>query len=107
MVDLGPLRHGIDARKGPGPWELAALAGKQHGVVATWQLAAMGFRRGWIQHALRNGRLHQVYIGVYVVGHAAVGPRGCMLAAVLACGPAALASHYSAGLVYRMLESAR
>src|SRR3954469_3550856 len=107
MVDLGPLRHDIHARKGPGLLAVAELAGRQHGVVASWQLLAMGFGRGWIQHAVRSGRFHQLYVGVYAVGHAAVSARGRILAAVLACGPTALASHSTAGLVYVFLPSSR
>ena len=45
---------------------------------------------------VRNGRLHRLYRGVYAVGHANPSLEGRFLAAVKACGPGAVLSHYSA-----------
>lgn len=47
-----------------------------------------------------SGRLHRVYRGVYAVGHTELSPRGECLAAVLAVGPGALLSYYSAGWLW-------
>lgn len=52
-------------------------------------------RRG-IYYALKTGRLHRVYRGVYSVGRPPVEPLERAAAAVLACGPRAALSHGSA-----------
>lgn len=49
-----------------------------------------------IKVRIASGRLHPVHRGVYAVGHRAIGRRGQMLAAVLACGPGAFLSHRAA-----------
>jgi uncharacterized protein DUF559 len=49
-----------------------------------------------VDHWLRVGRLHRLHRAVYAVGHMGVGHEGRTLAAVLACGPAAVLSHASA-----------
>jgi predicted transcriptional regulator of viral defense system len=68
----------------------------QHGVVATWQLLALGLTMGSIRARVANGRLHRVHRGVYAVGHRRLTVKGRMMAAVLACGPDAVLSHRSA-----------
>jgi putative AbiEi antitoxin of type IV toxin-antitoxin system len=75
---------------------VAEPAGRQWGVVSRAQLLALGLGRGAIEHRLRVGRLHVVYRGVYAVGHVALRVEGRFLAAVVACGPAAVLSHRSA-----------
>jgi predicted transcriptional regulator of viral defense system len=50
--------------------------------------------------AVASGRLHRVHRGVYAVGHADLSRRGECLAAVLAVGPGALLSYYSAGWLW-------
>lgn len=75
---------------------LAGLADAQHGVVSRTQLGELGFERGAIAHRVAQGRLHRLYAGVYAVGHARVPPAGRRLAAVLACGQGAVASHLTA-----------
>jgi very-short-patch-repair endonuclease len=79
---------------------LADLAVRQHGVVSRRQLVAIGFDRGAIERRLANRRLHQLYRGVYDVGHAIVDWRGRYLAAVLACGDEAVLSHRSAAALW-------
>ena len=74
---------------------IAELAERQHGCVAHWQLRAC-FGRGAIEHRLRCRRLHRIHRGVYAVGHRVLGPDGWRMAAVLAVGPDAVLSHYSA-----------
>jgi hypothetical protein len=87
-------------------WEVAYRAAKQHGVVSRDQLLAAGFGLGSIDNAVRTGRLHAVYRGVYAVGHPNVGAGGRRTAAVLACGPAAVLSHRTAGDHWGVLPSA-
>lgn len=72
------------------------LAAKQGGVVSAAQLQALGFDRNAIAYRVRIGRLHRFHRGVYAVGHRAIGPKGHLMGAVLACGPVAVASHRSA-----------
>lgn len=89
----------------PGDGDIAALAVRQHGVVARWQLLAMRFTRRAIDNRIASGRLHPVYRGVYSVGHAHVIGRGRWMAAVLACGPQALLSHRSAAALWDLAPS--
>jgi very-short-patch-repair endonuclease len=67
----------------------------------------LGFTSGAIEHAARFGRLHRLYRGVYAVGHAHVTREGRYLAAVLACGPQAVLSHWSAALHWELLRTPR
>jgi very-short-patch-repair endonuclease len=86
---------------------VSALAGRQHGVVAAWQLIAMAFSRGWIEHQVRRGWLHPLLRGVYSVGHKAVTAQGRAMAAVLSCGPEAVLSHWSAAMHWGLLQTNR
>jgi hypothetical protein len=76
--------------------ELAAMARRQHGVVARQQLKALGIGNGAIKARLRLGQLHTIHRGVYSLGHRRLTRRGAWLAAVLACGDGATLSHRSA-----------
>jgi very-short-patch-repair endonuclease len=80
--------------------ELWALAREQHWVVARRQLIDLGFSRMWIQHRIAIGRLHPLHRGVYAVGRPHVTPYGRWMAAVLACGRAAVLSHGSAAVLW-------
>jgi very-short-patch-repair endonuclease len=68
----------------------------QHGVVARFQLLALGYTRREIEQRLHNGRLHHISNGVYAVGRRDLTPHGRWMAAVLACGDDAVLSHRSA-----------
>jgi predicted transcriptional regulator of viral defense system len=87
--------------------EIAALASRQHGFVARWQLAGLRVRRGAIDHWVKTGRLHVWYRGVYAVGHRAAPREGRWMAAVLAVGPGAVLSHRSAAALLGIRPSAR
>jgi len=76
---------------------VAALAGKQHGVVTRAQLLAAGVHRRSIDRLLAAGGLHPVHRGVYAAGHTAPSQDAREMAAVLACGAGAALSHQSAG----------
>jgi very-short-patch-repair endonuclease len=86
---------------------MAAIAERQHGVVTYRQLREVGIGKDSIWKAVRAGRLHRVYRGVYAVGHAGLSIEGEWMAAVLACGDGAVLSHRSAAQLWRMLEPAR
>jgi hypothetical protein len=72
------------------------LAERQHGVVARWQLIALGLEEGLIQNRMRRGRLLTLHRGVFALGHRHIGLHGQWMAAVFACGPRAVLSHGSA-----------
>ena len=93
-------------KKQPGDREIAELARRQHGRVALWQLLELGFGRGAVEHRLRAGRLHQLYRGVYAVGHDASGAHGRWMAAALAFGQDAVLSHASAAALWAIRPSA-
>lgn len=75
---------------------IAELADSQHGVVATYQLIALGMTHDEIRYRARIGRMHRIYRGVYAVGYRTLTPKGHRMAAVLAYGPDAVLSHRSA-----------
>ena len=77
-------------------WLIAELADRQHGVVAAWQLIALGLTHDDIGYRAQTGRLHRIHRGVYAVGHRKLTPKGHRMAAVLAYGPDAVLSHWSA-----------
>ena len=79
---------------------VAALAARQHGVIAHPELIALGMSDDRISRWLRDGRLASLHRGVYAVGHAELSAHGRFLAAVLACGPGAALSHQSAAVLW-------
>jgi len=84
---------------------LAALACRQHGVVSIRQLRKVGYSQKSVRHAVAAGRLHRLHHGVYAVGHTNLSLNGRCLAAVLASGPRALLSHYSAGWLLGLIST--
>lgn len=84
---------------------MAALAGRQHGVVSREQLRRVGMGDAAIDHAVATGRLFPVFRGVFGVGHSRVGLRGRVLAAALVCGSGAVVSHGSAAFLLGLWES--
>lgn len=102
------VEHHIGAkgapRAGGADRVVAELAERQHGVVAWWQLKALGVGRGAIAVRVRRGSLHPVHRGVYAVGYRADSRHGRFMAAVLAAGPAAVLSHRSAGSLWGLVQ---
>jgi hypothetical protein len=84
---------------------IALLAKRQHGVIALWQLKGLGLGESGVRHRVAAGRLHRIYRAVYAVGHPALSMDGRRMAAVLACGRAAVASHRMAGRLHAVLNS--
>jgi very-short-patch-repair endonuclease len=80
------------------------LATRQHGIVSTRQLEALGFSDAVITAELRLGRLRRLHRRVYAVGHEALTWEGRCVAAVAANAPS-VASHWSAGWVWGLLRS--
>jgi very-short-patch-repair endonuclease len=88
---------------------VAQLAGRQHGLVSSAQLAVLGFSRQVTAGEVARGRLHPVHRGVFGVGHRSISRQGRCLAAVMASGAGTLLSHRSAawawGLTRRWTET--
>lgn len=74
---------------------IAALAARQHGVVTRGQLIEAGLSPWAVAHRLRSGRLRRLHGGVYLVGPL-MPAHAREMAAVLASGPDAVVSHFSA-----------
>jgi hypothetical protein len=85
---------------------VAALAKRQHGVVARAQLLDLGLSRRAIGGRIERGLLSEVFLGVYVFGARRITRKGRWMAAVLAAGDRALLSHRSAGRLWRLLPPA-
>ncbi|HSJ23088.1 MAG TPA: type IV toxin-antitoxin system AbiEi family antitoxin domain-containing protein [Longimicrobiales bacterium] len=84
---------------------IISLAVGQHGIVARWQLLALGISPDAIDRRIANGLLRPVHRGVYQVGPVA-GRWATEMAAVLACGGRAWVSHGSRGVMAQLLPPA-
>ncbi|HEY5052308.1 MAG TPA: DUF559 domain-containing protein [Solirubrobacterales bacterium] len=82
------------------------MAASQEGVVSLDQLGDAGLAPRASQHRAKVGRLHRVHRGVYAVGHASIGRRGELLAALLACGNGSVISHVSAANLWGLRDRA-
>jgi very-short-patch-repair endonuclease len=85
---------------------MTELARRQHGAVARGQLLDLGFSRKAIAGRLQRGLLHEVFLGVYVVGARRISRKGRWMAAVLAGGEGVVLSHRSAARLWRLLPPA-
>jgi hypothetical protein len=88
MVDAFALCPQIEGECSTHPADaaIAAIAARQHGVIARIQLMRLGLGRKAIDHRVKLGRLHVIHRGVYAVGHARLTIHGRWMAAVLASG---------------------
>jgi predicted transcriptional regulator of viral defense system len=89
-------RQGFDA-------EIARLAGRQHGLVTLEQLELLGLSRAAARQRAKVGRLHRVHEGVYAVGPLLTA-KSIWMAAVLAGGPGAVLSHWSAAVLWGLIK---
>jgi hypothetical protein len=80
---------------------VAALAGRQHGMVARYQLLELGMTEAMIKTRLRHGALHRLHRGVFASGRRLITTESRWMAAVLAFGPQAVLSHRSAATTSR------
>lgn len=77
LVWAAELRHVLCAYRGTehlGARAVAWIAGRQLGLIACWQLQAVGVSSSAMTRRLRRGVLHRVYRGVFLVGHALLVP---------------------------------
>jgi len=82
--------------------KIAALAERQHGVVALAQLRGLSLSASGVRSRVARGYLHRVHRGVYAVGRPGLTANGRRMAAVLAYGPGAVLSHRSAAGVWAL-----
>jgi very-short-patch-repair endonuclease len=83
------------------------LAEGQFGVVSRRQLLGLGFSRREIETRIHGRRLNPLHPGVYAVGHRLIPSEGRWIAAVLATGPGAVLSHWSAAALWMIRPSSR
>jgi very-short-patch-repair endonuclease len=86
---------------------IARTAARQHGIVTAAQLREAGLSESGIQRRVDAARLHRLYRGVYALGHRRLSDEGRWMAAVLACGSAAVLSHRPAAEHWRLLSPRR
>lgn len=79
---------------------LLRLAGRQHGLVTTPQLAYLGYSQSAIRVRVGSGVLFRVHRGVYAVAGTRDTFEFRVMGAVLAAGEGALASHRCAAALY-------
>jgi hypothetical protein len=79
---------------------VANRAADAYGVLSLDELFACGLTEDEVRGRVARGQLHRIYRGIYAVGHPGLTREGRWLAAVKACGPGAVLSHHSAGMLY-------
>jgi hypothetical protein len=84
---------------------IRALAEAQHGVVATRQILELGIDEDIVRSRQEGGLLLSLHQGVFALGHQRLSREGTWLGAVLACGPGAVLSHFSAGNLWNLCGS--
>lgn len=84
---------------------IRALAEAQHGVVSTRQLLDLGIDEDMVRSRQVGGLLIPLYQGVFALGHRRLSREGRWMGAVLACGPGAVLSHFSAGHLWHLCGS--
>jgi very-short-patch-repair endonuclease len=103
--ELDPAMRG--KVRGPHPdGAIRRLAEAQHGVMSRRQLLAAGLPSSMIDRRVESGHLIAVHRGVYAPAHRHLRPEGHRLAAVLAVGPGAVASHRTAAALHAIAPSA-
>jgi hypothetical protein len=84
---------------------VSALAGRQFGRVATWQVARLQIARQSVSRWVRDGYLFPSrFPGVYAVGHDAPSVEGDLAAALLYAGPGAMLSHGTAAWWWGLID---
>ena len=79
---------------------LFALLARQHQVVTTRQLLALGATNDWIRWALADGRLIRLRRGVFALAGSVPSQYQALMAATLAAGQTAAASHMAAAWLW-------
>ncbi len=80
--------------------ELDRIGCRQRGLITAGQLDALGLGHSGRQWALKTGRVTRIRHGVYLLAGVPPTWETAVLAAVLAAGPAAVASHVTAACLW-------
>jgi hypothetical protein len=83
---------------------IASLAAEQQGNIARRQLLGLGLTYHAIAWRTERGLLYESFPSVFGVGNPPTSMLSRAWAAVLACGPDAVLSHESAGVLWKMVE---
>jgi hypothetical protein len=83
---------------------VARLAGRAHGVATREEMLGAGISRSEIARRVEKGALIRQYPGVYRVGHAAPSIDSDYMAAVKACGDAAMLSGLAAAHLLQLVK---
>lgn len=86
---------------------IAKLAARQHGLITALELHAVGVGPRVIRRRVLAGRLHEVYPGVFAVGHPRLTASGQLLAAALSYGDAGTIGFRSATQHWGLLREPR
>jgi very-short-patch-repair endonuclease len=101
------MRHREQQLRGPHPDAvIARLAADHHGVMSRRQLLQAGLTPQMLRRRLDSRHLMAIHHGVYTVGHGHLRLEGHRLAAVLAVGPEAVASHRAAAALHGIASAA-
>lgn len=84
---------------------IRGLAERQHGVMAHRQLVELGLGPRLLSRRREAGLLIPLHKGVYALAHQRISREGRWMAAVLACGPGAVLSHFYAGRLWGLCGS--
>jgi very-short-patch-repair endonuclease len=103
VVDTRRAAGGARAAPIESDVRVAHRAAAEWGVLSLAELLECGLNRQAVAVRVRNGRLHPMYRAVYAVGHPNPPLEGRLLAAVKACGPGAVLSHYSAAALFGLV----
>jgi very-short-patch-repair endonuclease len=79
---------------------VARVAAGQHGRIRCDQLRCCGLDAAAVARRVVAGRLHREHVGVYAVGHPAATLHAQIMAAVLAGGDGAVASHWASATLW-------
>src|SRR5215217_1526238 len=75
---------------------IARIAARQAGAISHEQLRAAGLSASAIKRWLKQGRLHPLHRGVYLLGHPVPAPLAVEHGALLAAGTRSVLSHFTA-----------
>jgi hypothetical protein len=76
---------------------LARIAARQHGLITSAQLLALGLSHSAIAKRVGRGVLHRIAVGLFAVGHGGLSREGQWLSGVLIAGDGAALARLSAG----------
>jgi len=99
--------YGTHLHEPPRDRAIAEVAKRQHGVITLGQLQLAGLTPSAVRNRIQAGRLYRIHRGIYAVGHDRVTPHGRVMAAVLAFGPDAAASHRAAAGIHGLRPDRR